>query len=823
MDASLPQHELDVIIIGGGIAGCSVAYHLTKIGVTNVALFERKQLTCGTTWHAAGLVTQLRATRNMTELAKYTGELFSSLEAETGQATGFRQNGSIRVALNMDRLEELKRGVSMARNFGLEAHVLGPEEIEERWSPVNISQIVGGVWMPKDGQVNPADVTMALAKGAKAGGASIHEGIKVNRILVENGRATGVETDQGIVTAKSTVICGGMWSRTLAGDIGVSLPLHAAEHFYIVTEPIPDLQRDIPVLFVSDEHAYYKEDAGKILLGCFEPSAKPWGIDGIPDDFCFDSLPDDFDHFEPILEKATRRVPMLSEAGIQLFFNGPESFTPDNRYLLGQTAEIDGLFCACGFNSVGILSSGGVGKALASWIKNRRPPMELIDVDIRRMQPFQSNRNYLRDRTTETLGLLMDMHWPNRQYETSRELRRSPFHDRLIAAGAVMTEAAAYERPGFFRRSAESGDFGYSYAAQAWDGACRREVLNTHEQVTLFDHSCFAKFMVEGADACAVLNRICANEIDVEAGRLVYTQWLNESGGIEADVTVTRLGETCFMVVTIASSQTRDMAWLKSHIPDDARAFCYDASSGLPMLALMGPKSRALLEAVSGASLSNDLHPFGFSRQIEIGYANVRASRITFVGELGWELYMPAEFAGYVFDRITEAGQEMGLSHGGYFAINSMRMEKGYRHWGHDIGIEDTPLEAGLSFAVKYDKPAGFIGRDPLMRQREAGAPKKRLIQVSLEGTENAPYLHHDEPLLMNGNIVGSITSGAYGHRVGASLGMGYVTCKEGVTKALFDAHDWEVEVACDRFPVKVKLGAWFDPKNERVRSGCAR
>ncbi len=800
------------------MAGCSVAYHLTKIGISDVALFERKQLTCGTTWHAAGLVTQLRATRNMTELAKYTGELFSSLEGETGQATGFRQNGSIRVATHMARFEELKRGVSMARNFGLEADVLTAEEIKERWNPVATGDIVGGVWMPKDGQVNPADVTMAMAKGAKAGGASIFEGLKVIRILVEQGVAVGVETDLGIVRAKSVVICGGMWSRTLAGDIGVSLPLHAAEHFYIVTEAIPELPHDLPVLFVSDEHAYYKEDAGKILLGCFEPNAKPWGMDGIPEDFCFDSLPDDFDHFEPILEKATRRVPMLADAGIQLFFNGPESFTPDDRYLLGETAEVEGLFCACGFNSVGILSSGGVGKALASWIKDRRPPMDLIDVDVRRMQPFQSNSRYLHDRTTETLGLLMDMHWPNRQYETARNLRRSPFHDRLRAAGAVMTEAAGFERPGFFKSGAETGEFGYSYGPQDWDGACRREVQNTHQNVTLFDHSCFAKLMVEGPDACAVLNRICANEIDVPIGRLVYTQWLNSQGGIEADVTVTRLGETRFMVVTIASSQTRDMAWLERHIPDDARAFAYDVTSGMPMLALMGPQSRALLEVVSGEDFANEAHPFGTSRQIEIGYATIRVSRVTFVGELGWEIYMPTEFAAYVFDRITEAGQAFSLGHGGFFAINSMRMEKGYRHWGHDIGVEDTPLEAGLSFSVSYDKPGGFIGRETLIRQRDAGRPRKRLIQVSLEGSANAPYLHHDEPLLMDGDIVGSITSGAYGHRVGSSLGMGYVTCEESVTSALLDSHAWEVEVACDRFPVKVKLGPWFDPKNERVR-----
>ena len=819
MSRDLPAHEIDVAIIGGGVAGCSVAYHLTKIGLGDVALFERRQLTCGTTWHAAGLVTQLRATRNMTELAKYTGELFAGLDAETGQATGFRQHGSIRIAKTPERFEELKRGVSMARNFGLEAHVLAPGAIKERWEPLDLDMVVGGVWMPKDGQVNPSDVTMALARGAKAGGARIFEGMPVSRILVENGRAVGVETAEGAVRARSVVICGGMWSRDLAATIGVSLPLHAAEHFYLVTEAIPDLPRNLPVLFVSDEHAYYKEDAGKILLGCFEPEAKPWGHDGIPNDFCFDSLPEDIDHFAPILDMAVRRVPLLAEAGIQLFFNGPESFTPDDRYLLGETAEIRGLFCACGFNSVGILSSGGVGKALAAWIRDRRPPMELIDVDVRRMQPFQSNRSYLRDRTTETLGLLMDMHWPDRQFATARYVRRSPFHDRLLGAGAVMTEAAAFERPGFFAARGERRDIGYSYGAQSWSEACRREALHTHAAVTLFDQSCFAKFVVEGADAARVLGRLCANDVNVEPGRIVYTQWLNDAGGIEADVTVTRLDETRFLVVTIATSQTRDLAWLKAHIPDDARAFAWDATSGLPMLAVMGPGSRALLTAASGADFSNGSHPFGTSREIEIGYANVRASRVTFVGELGWELYVPAEFAGHVFDRLLEVGADHGLGHGGFFAINSMRMEKGYRHWGHDIGVEDTPFEAGLGFAVRMDKRGGFIGRDALARRREAGPMTRRLVQVSLNGSANSPRLHHDEPLLLDGQVVGSITSGAYGHRVGASLGMGYVGHPDGVTPELLETGRWEVEVACDRYPVHVQLGPRFDAGNSRVRA----
>ncbi len=808
----------DVIVVGGGIAGCSVAYHLTKLGITDVVLCERKQLTCGTTWHAAGLVTQLRATRRMTELAKYTGELFQTLEAETGQATGFKKHGSLRVANTEARFEELSRGASMGRNFGLAVEQVTPDDIKKMWEPINTEGVVGGYWFPNDGQVNPADVTMAYAKGARMGGARILEHTPVKRILVEGGRITGVETDKGQIRAKRVVICGGMWSRDLAAEIGVALPLHAAEHFYIVTEAIPDLPKKLPVLFLGDECAYYKEDAGKLLLGCFEPKAKPWGHDGIPEDFCFDSLPEDFDHFEPILEMATKRVPLIANTGIQLFFNGPESFTPDDRYLLGEVPEVDGLFCACGFNSIGILSSGGVGKALAEWIRDGRPPMELADVDVRRMQSFQTNKKYLFDRTTETLGLLFDMHWPYRQFATARDVRRSPFHDRLLAEGAFMTEAAGYERPGFFAGKGNTPEIHYSYGKQNWFDLCGAECRNTAENVTLFDHSCFVKFEVEGRDALRVLNRICANNIDVAVGRIVYTQWLNEQGGIEADVTVTRLSETSFLVVTIAVSQRRDFAWLRRHIPDDAHVFVKDVTSGMPMLALMGPKSRELLKALSPADFSNDAFPFGTSREIDLGYARVRASRVTFVGELGWEIYMPTEFATHVYDRLTEAGVPLGLKQGGYFAINSLRMEKGYRHWSHDIGEEDTPLEGGLGFAVAYDKRGGFIGREALLKQKEQGGPRRRLVQLMLPD-KDAPLLYHHEPIRSNGEIVGSVTSGAYGHRIGASLGMGYLSLPQGVSEVSLAEAALEVEVAWKRYKVKAQLKPWYDPQGARIKA----
>ncbi|WP_119459272.1 GcvT family protein [Rhodospirillaceae bacterium SYSU D60014] len=815
MQKELPSHA-DVVIVGGGIAGCSIGYHLTKIGISDVVLLERDRLTCGTTWHAAGLVGQLRATRNMTELAKYTAELFTTLAEETGQETGFRQNGSISIATNRERLEELKRGASMAKGFGLEVQVITPGEIKERWPLLSLQDVVGGVFLPKDGQINPIDTTQALAKGAKSRGARIFEQTKVTRILVERGRAIGVETERGAIRADVVVLCGGMWSRDLAAAVQVSLPLHAAEHFYIVTESIPGLPAGLPVLRAPDEHAYYKEDAGKILLGCFEPIAKPWGMDGIPENFSFETLPEDFDHFAPVMELALQRLPILAEAGIQLFFNGPESFTPDDRYLIGETPEVRNLFVACGFNSIGIQSSGGVGKVMADWIRDRRPPMDLADVDIRRMQPFQSNRNYLRDRTVEGLGLLYAMHWPYRQFETARNARRSPFHDRLVAAGACMGEQAGWERPNWFAPEGMEPRYDYSYGRQNWFEACGAECRATRDQVALFDQSSFSKFLVQGKNACAVLNRICANDVDVPPGRIVYTQWLNERAGIEADLTVTRISETEFLVVSTAAGQTRDLAWLKRHISDEAHCFVTDVTSGLPMLGLMGPRARDLLSAVSREDFTNDGFPFGTSREIEIGYAKLRASRITYVGERGWELYIPAEFAPHVFDVIMAAGADYGLTPAGYHAMNSLRLEKAYRHWGHDIGDEDTPVEAGLGFAVAWDKPGGFVGREALLRQKERGVPTRRLVQFALR--DDSKLLYHEEPIYRDSALIGSITSGAYGHRVGRSLGMGYISCPEGVTKALIESGHFEIEVAWDRLPAEAQLAPFYDPGMERVR-----
>lgn len=809
-------NRASVVIVGGGIVGCSLAYHLTLRGCTDVVLLERKQLTCGTTWHAAGLVGQLRATYNLTRLAQYTTNLYASLEQETGQATGFRQTGSIAVATNQARFEELKRGASMAKCFGLEVQTLTPPEIASLWPGVRIDDLVGGVYLPKDGRTNPIDTTQALAKGAKSRGARIFENCAAQEIIIENGTAIGVRTEFGEIRADMVVNCAGMWAHELGAKAGTTVPLHAAEHFYIVTEPMEGLHSDMPVLRDPDGCAYFKEDAGKLLVGWFEPVAKPWGMKGIPESFSFDSLPDDLEHIEPLLTAAMHRTPALEKTGINLFFNGPESFTPDDRYLLGETPEVRNLFVAAGFNSIGIQSAGGAGKVLADWMLDGHPPMDLWDVDIRRAMPFQRNRSYLRDRTVETLGLLYAMHWPFRQPETARGVRRSILHDRLAAHGACFGEVAGWERPNWYAPPGVKPEYEYSYGRQNWFDYSAAEHKAVRNAVGLFDQSSFAKFVVQGPDAEKVLNHICANNMAVPVGKVVYTQWLNERGGIEADLTVTREATDRFLVVTAAATQTRDFAWLQRQIPADARAMATDLGASMAVLGLMGPRSRELLQLVSDADFSNEAFPFGTSQVIDLGYARVRASRITYVGELGWELYVPVECAPGVFDALMREGEPLGLRLAGYHALNSLRMEKGYRHWGHDISDEDTPLQAGLGFAVSFKKPSGFLGRDALMKQKEAGVTRK-LLQFALH--DASALLYHNEPIWRNGEIVGRISSGMFGHALGKSLGMGYVELGAfaGLDADLLAA-SYEIEVAGVKVAATASLVGFYDPQSLRVK-----
>ena len=801
------------VIIGGGISGCSLAYHLAKLGWKDVVLLERKQLTSGTTWHAAGLIGQLRGSQNMTRLAKYSADLYVKLEAETGVATGMRQVGSISVALTKDRHEELLRQATLARAFDVAVTEISPAEVKRMYPHIEVGDVVGAVHLPLDGQCDPANIAMALAKGARMHGAAIHEGVKVTGVTDDGARVTGVDWEttegRGHIAADIVINCGGMWGRDLAAQSGVSLPLHACEHFYLVTEPIEGLGH-LPVLRVPDECAYYKSDAGKMMLGAFEPKAKPWGMAGIPEDFSFDSLPEDFDHFQPILEAAMHRMPMFQMAGIHTFFNGPESFTPDDRYYLGEAPELKGYWIAAGYNSIGIVSSGGAGMALAEWLNDGEPPFDLWEVDIRRAQPFQRNRKYLKERVSETLGLLYADHWPYRQMATARGVRRSPLHAHLAARGAVFGEVAGWERANWFAKPGQEREYKYDWGRQNWFENQKAEHMAVRTGVGLFDMTSFGKIRVEGRDACAFLQRLCANEMDVEAGRIVYTQMLNARGGIECDLTVTRLSETCYFLVVPGATLRRDLAWLRKHLADEFVVIT-DVTAAEAVLCVMGPQARDLMRRVSPDDFSNAGHPFGTAREIEIGMGLARAHRVTYVGELGWELYVSTDQAAHVFEALVEAAPELTLC--GLHTLDSCRIEKAYRHFGHDITDEDHVLEAGLGFAVKTGK-GDFIGREAVLRKREAGL-NRRLVQFLLADPE--PMLFHNEAVVRDGKIVSIVTSANYGHALGGAVGLGYVPCKGESAEAVL-ASAYEIEIAGRRVAATASLAPMYDPKAERVR-----
>ena len=811
---SVPR-KARVVIIGGGIIGCSVAYHLAKLGWKDVVLLERKALTSGTTWHAAGLIGQLRTSSNMTKLAKYSKDLYLSLEAETGVATGLRTCGSISVALTEDRREELFRGAAMARAFGVEAEEITTQEIKNRYPHLNTDDVLAGVYLAGDGQGDPANITLALAKGARMNGALIFEQLRVSAISQADGRVTGVdwETDneRGHIAADYVVNCAGMWGHEVGRMAGVNVPLHACEHFYIVTEPIKGLEQ-LPVLRVPDECAYYKEDAGKLLLGAFEPNAKPWGMGGIPSDFEFDQLPEDFDHFEPILEAAINRMPFLAEAGIHTFFNGPESFTPDDAYHLGLAPELDNYWVGAGFNSIGIQSAGGAGMALAQWMNDGEKPFDLGDVDIARMQPFQGNKTYLYERSKETLGLLYADHYPFRQKATARGIRRSPFHQHLLDRGAVMGEVTGWERANWFANEGQEREYRYSWKRQNWFENAAAEHRAVRKNVGMYDMTSFGKIRVEGRDAEAFLNHVCGADMSVPVGKIVYTQFLNTRGGIEADVTVTRLSETAYLVVTPSATRLADQTWLRRHL-GNFNAVITDVTAAEGVLAVMGPNARALMQKVSPNDFSNVINPFGTMQEIEIGMGLARAHRVSYVGELGWEIYVSSDMAAHVFEVLQDAGQDMGLKLCGMHMMDSCRIEKGFRHFGHDITCEDHVLEAGLGFAVKTGKPA-FIGRDAVLKKKENGL-NARLLQFRLADSE--PLLYHNEPVLRDGEIVSHLSSGAYGHTLGAAIGLGYVPCKgESVAEVL--ASTYEVDVAGVRVKAEVSLRPMYDPKSERVK-----
>ncbi|MGI9358666.1 MAG: GcvT family protein [Paracoccaceae bacterium] len=811
------QDKAKVVIIGGGVIGCSVAYHLSKLGWSDVVLLERKQLTSGTTWHAAGLIGQLRASANMTKLAKYTQELYFDLEKETGVSTGFKRVGSISVALTNERMEELKRSAAMARAFGVDVEEISPREIQKRYPHINLERVVGGVFLGKDGQGDPANIALALAKGARQLGAKIHERVTVKKVFKNQNKVTGLEWidqngDRGHIACEEIVNCAGMWGHSVGKMLGANIPLHACEHFYIVTEPIAELAQ-LPVLRVPDECAYYKEDAGKMLLGAFEPNAKPWGMSGISDDFEFDQLPEDFEHFEPILEMAINRLPMLEKAGIHTFFNGPESFTPDDAYHLGRTPEMENVWVAAGFNSIGIQSAGGAGMALAQWMQDKEKPFDLGDVDISRMQPFQGNKKYLFERSKETLGLLYADHFPFRQKESARGVRRTPFHEHLKSKGAVFGEVAGWERANWFSFDGQHDEYVYSWKRQNWFENSAKEHMAVRENVGLYDMSTFGKIRVEGKDAERFLNYLCGANLSVDIGKIVYTQFLNSKGGIEADVTVTRLSETIYLIVTPAATRLADETWLRRN-QKDYNVVITDITAAEGVLALMGPNSRALLSSVSPNNFDNEINPFGTAQVIEIGMGLARAHRVSYVGELGWELYISSDQCGHIFETIIDAGSDHDLKLCGMHMMDSCRIEKAYRHFGHDITCEDHVLEAGLGFAVDTDKP-DFIGKKAVINKREVGL-EKRLVQFQL--TEPEPLLYHNEPIIRDSEIVGYISSGNYGHKLGGAIGMGYIPC-EGESPEELLSSKFEIDVSGTICAAKASLKPLYDPLSKRTKA----
>ncbi len=818
MAIDIPQRA-SAIVIGGGVIGSSVTYHLAKLGWTDVVQLERNQFSCGTTWHAAGLVGTMRANESQARLCEYSMSVLTDLEAETGQSTGFKQVGSLSIAHSKARFEELKRVASMNNAFGVtQVDIVTAEEIKSLYPYLETGDLLGGSWVAQDGTASPVDVTQAFVKGARQRGAKCIEGVRVTGIKKANGRVTGVITTEGEIEADFVVNCGGLWGREIGRMAGVNVPLHACEHYYAHTEKLDDLPSNLPVMRDHDRCAYYREDAGSLLIGAFEPNATPWGQNGIPLDFAFEELEGHLDEqFMPVLEHAMYRVPMLQECGWRSFFCGPESFTPDDQFHMGEAPELKNFYVACGMNSVGIQTSGGLGRALADWMHIGKPPMDLWGNDIRRMFPFQSTQLYIENRVSETLGLLYDNHYPYKQMETSRNLRHSPIHERLAERNACFGEAAGWERANWFAPDGVEPKYEYSFGKQNWFEHSAAEHKAAREKVVLFDQSSFSKYLVQGRDAVNLLQRISSADVDVEPGRMVYTHWLNDHGGIEADLTVTRISENEFWVISGGGQTIKDLHWLKSHIADDEFCCVSDITNAWAMLGVMGPDSRDLLSDALSHDMSTTNFPFGDFQAIELGMSRAYAGRVSYVGELGWELYVPVDQARHGFDFLMQKGESHGLSLAGMHAMNSCRMEKKFLHYGHDVADYDTPLECGMGFVCAFDKAIPFIGRDAILEQKESRSfMKKRLVQFLLRDPE--VMLYHHEPIIRDGKIVGHLTSGDYAHTLGAAIGIGYIQVEEEVTREYIEAGKFEIDVGGDLIAATASLTAMYDPKAERMR-----
>ncbi len=814
---NLPK-QARVVVIGGGVIGTSVAYHLAHMGCKDVVLLERDRLTSGTTWHAAGLIVTFGSTsETSTEMRKYTRDLWAKLESETGLSTGFKPVGFIELAADKDRLEEYRRVSAFNRHCGVDVHEISANEVRDLFPLARTDDILAGFYVKEDGQANPVDITMSLAKGARMQGVTILEGVPATGILTKRGVVTGVKTPHGDIQAEYVVNCTGIWARQLAKKAGVNVPLQAAEHYYLITDKIPGLTGSVPVIEDPGSYGYFREEVGGLMIGLFEPICAPWNVGGIPEDFSFGEITPDWERMGPYVERAMRRVPASLETGVRKFFCGPESFTPDLLPVVGEAPELKNFFVAAGLNSIGILTGGGLGRVLAHWILNGRPDVDVTGFNIDRLHTYQANPEYRRTRTVESLGMVYQCHYPTRSMLTARDAKRSPIHERLAAKGAYFKDVSGWEGPDWYAPAGVSPDPGpLSWGRQAWFPYWEAEHRATREGVILMDMSFMSKFWVQGRDAGKILNYLSANQVDGAAGQITYTQWLNEGGTLEADLTVTKLDDELFWVVASDTALGHVKTWMKRHIPDDAHAFVTDVTSGYAQINIQGPRSRELMAAVTSEDMSNEAFPFRAAKEIDIGFARALCIRITYLGELGYELYIPAEQAVHVYDRLVAAGEPLGLRHAGLKALASLRMEKGYRDYGHDIDNTDSVLEAGLGFAVDLKKPGGFLGREAVLAKKAEGPLKRRIVQVLVKDPE--PLMFHAEIVWRNGKAVGYIRAAAYGFSLGGAVGLAMVEAGEPIDQAYLDAGAWEVDIAGTRYPAVASLKPFYDPTAARIK-----